>query len=69
MRKDTTVAPYQQFNVWFWEMQEDCSYSHRLEVFETLEEAIEFANQIIDSLDSGPERRLEQIEAVYSRVW
>lgn len=62
-------ADYKSFIVFFWEREEDDSYSKRVKSFKTLESASDFALSLVMDLDvfdpDGPSFRLEQIKAVY----
>lgn len=62
-------ADYKSFIVFFWEREEDGSYSKRCEVFKTFEKANDFALSLVMDLDvfdpDGPSFRLTRIEAIY----
>lgn len=63
------TAEYEQFNVWYWEREEDGSYTHKLDVYKTWQEASEGAFALIKDLDAfdpaGPKCRLEKIDPIY----
>lgn len=60
---------YKSFIVFFWEREEDGSYSKRFKRFKTWQCASDFAFKLISGLDvfdpAGPEFRVERIETVY----
>lgn len=62
-------ADYKSFIVFFWEREEDGSYSKKFETFKTWEKASDFAQSLVMDLDvfdpDGTTFRLEQIRAVY----
>ena len=62
-------ADYKSFLVFYWEREEDGSYSSRFKKFKTLESASDFALSLVMDLDifdpDGPSFRLKRIEAVY----
>lgn len=62
-------ADYKSFIVFYWEREEDGSYSKRFETFKTWQSASDFSFKLISNLDvfdpAGPSFRLEQIRAVY----
>lgn len=63
------AAEYKQFNLWYWEREEDGSYTRKLHVCNMFLEASEVAFMMIRDIDlldpEGPRYRLEKIEAVY----